>query len=206
MTKNEINLNDTITENHVSKKSIFDGRYNKTTQFLLLTLGIKLESAMMREFLVNAYLDDKEWDHVHLKPIFLLLKCKDLVSADWKKTVSFLIKNENHIQIYDPGYQNGYFLTMFVFKCPDKWKNDYTYFKKGQYSKFSKEYKKLFSELTSDEKGTIVKSIPYSVINKTDFVKRKMEKEFGYEFGYFDDLDEIWDLPRKEQEYYRYKP
>lgn len=206
MTKNEINLNDTITENHVSKKSIFDGRYNKTSQFLLPALGIKLESSIMKEHLINAYLDDKGWDHDHVKPIFLLLKSKDIITINWRKTVDTLIKNESFIQTYDPGFKDGYFLTMFVFKCPDKWKNDYTHFKKGEYSKFSKEYKKLFSELTTDEKGSLIKSIPYSVVNKTELVKRKMEKEFGYEVGYFDDLEEIWDLPRKEQEYYRYKP
>ena len=105
MTKNEINLNDTITENHVSKKSIFDGRYNKTSQFLLPALGIKLESSIMKEHLINAYLDDKGWDHDHVKPIFLLLKSKDIITINWRKTVDTLIKNESFIQTYDPGFK-----------------------------------------------------------------------------------------------------
>ena len=205
MTKNEINLNDVITENYVAKKSIFNGKYNKTSQFLLQSLGIKLESLMMKEFRVNAYLDDKERDHDYIRPIFLLLKSKEIISNEWRKTVNALVKNDAFVEIYDPGYDNGYFLTMFVFKCPDKWKDDYYLFKKGKYSQFSKEYKKLFCELTTNDVGAMVKSIPYSVVYKTELVKRKMEKEFLYEHGYFDYLDEIWEAPRREHEYYRYK-
>lgn len=222
MTKNEISLKDALLEGYITPTSMYDGIYTKTTQFMLPSISVNIKNKIVFKFFVNSYINDVKHEHEYERPIFVLFSVKDFKDKDWEKVYSALILSPNYITDYDCGKQDEDNLVMIVFRVPDEYARDYYLFKKGKYSQFSQQYKEKFPRFvaTDDNKNEPKESIMWQVINKSDLLKEELAKEFtakndnGQYFkqddydqmlATFNEMDEIWDIPRKEREYYRYE-
>lgn len=204
MIKND-NIKELLNNTYIVPESIFDGRYTKTSLFMLPSLDISLSSINIKPFLINAFLDDREYNHIFIRPIFVLFKTKSYKDITWKKLYESLMKKPEYLVDYDCGIQNDFNLVMFVFACPEKYKEDYYHFKRGRYSKFSEEYKKKFPEAVTNDKGKFVKSLMYGVIHKTNYIKSEVERVLMLDPNIIDEMDELWEIPLRHREYYRYK-
>lgn len=218
MTKNEeIQLKDLLLNDSIFPDSIYDGQYTKTTQFMLPSISIDIKNRIVFKFFINSFLDDKKIEHNYTRPIFVLFGVKDYKDREWNKVYSALVLSKDYIYDYDCGVKDGVNLVMMVFTVPFEYEKDYYNFKKGRYSRFSPSYKEKFSKTTSD--NTAKESVIWQIINKSPKLKRELEKEFGLNEGELDKptiirngkekkiyppAEEIWDIPRKEREYYRY--
>lgn len=205
MTKNDVMLDQTIRLDIKSKLSGFEGSNTKTTMFLLRGLDIDIYNLAITEFLVNAYISDTEYTHTHPRPVFVLFKTKTLHDPKWLKIHRLMLQNSSYVDDYIPGTQDGGYLMMYLFNFPEIYASDYFTFKRGQYSQFSKEYKDLFpAKVKSLKSGNMVDSLSYGIINKTQNVKDIVIKTFELDDSCgIDDWEEIWDIPRKDVEYYR---
>ncbi len=216
MTKNDVDLKHALLNEYDTPYSIYDGKYTKTTQFMLPSIDVDIRNRMIFKFFINSYLDDKEFNHSHTRPIFILFGVKDFKDKDWDKVYVSLALSKNYLMDYDCGMQDTINLVMMVFQVPEEFAEDYYHFKQGRYSKFSKNYKNKFSRYISEDSEK--ESIIWQIIHKSHKLKRELEKEFDLNIGEFDkptiiekdgnrntyQAEEIWDLPRKEREYYRY--
>lgn len=206
MVRNEINVSDVVKEEYITPVSVFDGEYTKTTQFMLPAIGINKESKLIQNYFLNSYIDDKGIDHRYERPVFILFAIKSFADRDWRKIYETLVKSPNYVDDYDCGKQDNKNLVMMVFRVPDEFEKDYYHFKRGRYSQFSQDYKSKFPKQVPDENGKMKDSVIWKIIHKDPSLKRELEDEFWMDEGALDDAKEIWDLPRKEREYYRYAP
>jgi hypothetical protein len=206
MTKNEVDVNEVVKEEYITPSSIYDGQYTKTTQFMLYAIGINKNSRLINNYFINSYLDDRGIEHRYERPIFVLFGVKSFKDREWRKVYETLVKTVNYVDDYDCGKQDDRNLVMMVFKVPDEFERDYYYFKRGKYSQFSQAYKDKFPKQLPGDDGKMKDSVIWQVITKAPELKRELEIEFDLEEGQLDwpDTKEIWDLPRKEREYYRY--
>lgn len=201
MTKNGIDIQKIIEDNWVMHKFAKDGEMSKTIQFMLPSLDLTISTIVIKAF-VNAYIDDKDYEHAFKCPIFLLFKMNN--KKDWDIIYNQLINNKNYVLDYNCGQKNGEDLIMVVFEVPEMFYRDYHYFKQSRYSKFSPEYKKKFSRyLPFDNKKQ--ESVIWQVIHRSDGLKRIIEQDLGLKSGFLDDQDEIWGEINKETEIYNYK-
>lgn len=207
MIRNEVNVNEVVKQEYITPVSLYDGVYTKTTQFLLPAIALNVKNRLIHSFFVNSYVGDKGHRNNYDRPIFVLFAVKDFASREWHKVYSTLVKSENYVDDYDCGKQDDKNLVMMVFRVPEEFEEDYYHFKRGRYSKFSKEYKSKFPQYVHNENGEKVESMIWQVIHKSATLKRKLEDEFGLDYGQLDkdDTAEIWDLPRRNREYYRYE-
>ena len=192
-----------LQESHIIPDSLYDGKFNKTTQFMLPAISINVTQPLVFKFFENAFLADKEHKHNYERPIFMLFSISDYNDLNWKKVYSILIKSKNYITEYDVGIKDNKYLLMMVFSIPEEFEKDYYNFRIGRYSLFSEEYKKKFPEYLDGEKKK--KNIHWRIINKSDDLREEIEKTFEVSEGYLLKADEIWDKPRREREYYRFK-
>lgn len=213
MTKNEVSINETIKETSFIDLSRYDGAFNKTTLFMLPAVNIELKNRLINKYLCNAFLDDRGYDHDFLRPIFLLFKTRNIREIDWRELTRMIRTREElkslYITDYYIGREDNYELVMYVLQVPDNFSTDYYNFKLGKYTKFSSEYKKKFSERIYNKYGKNVESIPWGAISKSEVLKKIVKDEFypnnPHEAAFVDTLDEIWDAPKRETNYYRYK-
>lgn len=204
MTRNEVDQKEILRNEYRTTVSEFDGEYTKSTIFLLPAALINISNANIRSNLVNAYLEDVDHEHDYIRPIFVLFKTEDVKNIEWRKLELDLQNKEEFITTYSCGFQGKYELLMFVFKCPDEFKDDYYKFKRGKYSEFSTRYKRKFPEIMLNKEGKHVKSLAYAVINKTDFAKEFLKKALLLSNEDIQEFSELWSIPTKEREYYRY--
>lgn len=208
MIKNEIDINDILKNNYNVPSSVYDGKYTKTTQFLLPAIDVNIKDKTLFKYFLNAFIDDKEHVHSYTRPVFILLGTSNFKDKEWNKVYTNLFLNKNYVLDYDCGVRDGLNLVMVVFEIPEKYKHEYYSFKLGRYSMFSKEYKEKFPQFVGEDKTSQKESIIYQILYKSPALKRIIEKEFNLKEYELDSSDtkEIWDLPRKEREYYRYSP
>lgn len=206
MVNNEIDLNKVILENYKTKYSEYTKKYSKTSLFILPMLGFNLSQTYIIKFLNNAFIDDKGLEHNYVRPIFMLFNVPKVNDPNWLHFSKTLEKKEEFIYDYTVGYDNekGVTLIMYVFNTPLKYTKDYYNFKQGKYSKFSTDYKKLFPQYVKNNLGKEVESIAWGAINKSVGLKKRIKEEFNLDNYFVNSLEEIWDAPRKEEEYYRY--
>lgn len=204
MTKNEVDINKQVQNSYEVPISEYDGELTKTSMFLLPMLDISISNVDVKPYFVNAFINDTEYPNDFVRPIFVLLKTDSYQNVGYRKLTLLLTRKENYIASYSSGKNKEDHLIMFVFLCPDKFKDDYYKFKKGQYSQFSAEYKKKFPKTASDSKGQHVISITHAVVNKTDFAKDKLKAHLLITEEEVRELDEWWALPTREREYYHY--
>jgi hypothetical protein len=214
VTKTTEDLRTLLLNEHLTPSSIYDGPYTKTTQFMLPAVNIDANNRVVFKYFVNAYLDDKKHNHSYIRPIFILFSIEDFEDREWKKLYKMLVLLTTYVGDYDCGMQGNKNLVMLVFSVPEKLEKDYYHFKRGKYSKFSVEYQKQFPRYLNDKQEK--ESILWQIINKSNSLKRDLEKEFKMKTGEFDrstiiegkeypPAEEIWDIPRKYREYYNYE-
>jgi len=189
-----------LQENFLIPESVYDGKYSKTAQFMLPAIGVNVTKPIIAKYFENAFLTDREHKHNYVRPIFMLFSITDYMELDWKRVYARLIESKNYITEYDVGIKNGKYLLMMVFSIPEQFANDYFSFRIGKYSKFSENYRKNFPEFIDKKKN-----IHWQIINKDSELKDKIIKLFNVDEDLFDEEDEIWDQPRYEREFYRYK-
>lgn len=222
MTKNEVDINNTLLNDYDTPSSLFDGPYTKTTQFMLPSININVKSDVIFKFFINAFLDDKEHPHNYTRPVFVLFGVDDFNSKEWKNAYNILTSSKDYICDYDCGMQEiqNYkrstiraYLVMIVFQIPQEFEEDYYHFKRGRYSRFSTKYRERFPRHVD---ASNKESILWRIINKSADLKRELEVEFKMNDLELDKTttwrgktypvaEEIWDIPRKDREYYRYE-
>lgn len=190
-----------LQENYKIPNSLYDGRLTKTSQFMLPATGINGNNKLFLKYFENAFLTDREHKHNYDRPIFMLFSVKNFKEEDWKKVYLTLIQSKNYITEYDVGIKDGKYLIMIVFKIPEKYKKDYDNFRIGKYSYFSEIYKKKFPEFLDANKKK--KNILWQIINKDKKLMYEIAEIFNVSIFYL--KDEIWEIPRKEREFYRFK-
>jgi len=204
MTRNETSIKTVAQEPYQVPVSIYDGKYTKTSQFLLPAIDLNIRKPVIFRYFENAFLDDRELiDHDIIRPIFVLWKVPNLQETEWQNIYKFLIGKDEYVTDYEVGMRGLYHLYMIVFSVPEKYKVLYTQFKQGQYSKFDSEYKKLFPQYVYDSKGETVESIIWGALYKSEILRSKIENEFGTTLDPKE--DEYWERPRAKREYYRYQ-
>lgn len=202
-----------LQESYLTPESIYDGKFSKTAQFMVPSVGINLLNPLIFRFFVNAYLSDAEHKHDYTRPVFMLFAVASWKDKDWEKVYAKLIISPNYMAEYDIGVQNGKFLLMVVFQIPKEFETDYINFKLGRYSRFSEEYKKKFPEFIDTKNKK--KNIHWQIIHRDEDLKRDIEKEYNMDYGELDkptiwrgetypSAKEIWDKPDKKREVYRY--
>lgn len=209
MTKNEVNIESIIQEDYVAPESEFDRKRTKTSHFMLNTV-FPNSSLMATEFFVNAFLEDDEFKHSILRPLFLLFKVRQ--ENKWTTIAQRLRAKNEYVLEYYCGKQDGKDLIMMVFQVPDRYAKEYLNFKAGKYSQFSDEYKKLFNRYTHNDRAQPVESTVWRVIHKSPELKRELEAYFEVpetrKIGKpvkFNDDDELWGIPEPKFEFYRFK-
>lgn len=192
-----------LQEKYDPPESIMDGSFTKTAQFMAPAIGLNIANRIVFSYFENCFLGDKEHSHNYTRPIFCLFSIENFEEYQWKKLYNTLIKAPNFLTEYDVGVKDDKYLLMLVFSVPEIYKEDYINFRNGRYSLFSGEYKKKFPKYI-DEKKTKLNN-HWQVINKDPILKRELEEDFMLSSNFLDDADEIWDAPRVDREYYRYK-
>lgn len=202
MVKNDLDINELLKEEYTIPESVFDRKRTKTSHFMLNTL-FHNSSLTNTEYFVNAFLDDGEMRNHFLRPLFLLFKVAPKDNK-WATIAPRLRAKTEYLMEYLCGIQEGKHLIMMVFQVPEKYKTEYILFKRGAYSKFSTEYKKLFNRYTANEKAQPIESTVWRVIHKSLDLKKELETYFG-EPVKFEKDDELWGVPEPSYEVYRYK-
>lgn len=203
MTKNDLDINELLQEKYKVPESVWDKRNTKTTHFMLNTI-FHNASLTSTEYFVNAFLDDADFPHKIIRPLFLLFRTNPRDNK-WETILPRLRSKSEYLMEYFCGMQDKKQLIMLVFRIPEKYTKDYLYFKNGKYSQFSPEYKKLFNRYMTNDKAQPVESNIWRVINKSNDLRLELEKYFG-EPVKFSPNDELWGVPEPNFEVYRYKP
>ncbi len=202
------------------KESIYNGPYNKTTLFCLPMLGLTLRNAVVKTYLKNVYLEDVDYEHEIVRPLFVLAAVKDFTEKDYINFCYVLRHTEGYKHEYDLGKQNGKNLVMFVFETKLCHKDDYYHFKAGRYSKFSLRYKQTFDQYINNDTEKQIESLMWGVVYKSKFRKDQIalhfsvkdndgkvkdQKEYKILRDAIDKYEEIWEVPRREAEYFNYR-
>lgn len=152
---------------------------NKSLYFLLPMLKIVYTSN--RNNIINTYIGDKlnkpKLDNFHL---FLLVKQED----------EKLLNTNTYIEHYsvDEG-------SMYVYKIPTEFEEDYLKFILGQYSQFSVEYKQqIINLLPSPYQSNNI----FKIIMKTDDARKVIEDKVGQSIG----SQEVCSIPNYNEEIY----
>lgn len=201
---------ETKYEKDYSKYSI--GKYNKTTTFLLPSVGLGIfQIKTIASYLVNAYLEDESLEHNFERPVFVLFSISKTQEKTWNDFEYKLQKNPNYVYDYYVGTNEKETLIMYVFKVPEKWKDIYSLFKEGKYFEFDEDYKKIFPK-EAINLGKIVESKVYGVLYKTQSLKEYLIQEFVIdpddqnEFeNTLNSMDNWWDLPDKKYEHIKFE-
>lgn len=154
-------------------ESVFTGDRTYSSLFLPPVFGIMFDSTLSK-MLVNTYLNDKHLNHNYNRPLFLLLKVRD-IDYRYNEVNLDLIKNPNFVYKYCVGTNKGYILYMYVFESPKEFEQDYDNFIKGKYSQFSPKLKSKFARVVPDLTGKYVESPLYGAIYKTPTLKKSIE-------------------------------
>lgn len=156
---------------------------NRTTDYILPCLGIPREELGFSKqlgynpYLINAYLTNKP-DEIALLYRFSTHEHYGVLENNLSKSKQFVEISNKY-----PGFD------LVIMKVLPKFEKDIELFKKGSYSKLSKELKDkiiLFNGLKEKDKI-------WQVINKGDILMKKIQKEFGITTGIIE-LDSIPNL------------
>lgn len=172
-------------------------RPNITVTSLFLLPLFKVPIIKLDEYgFINSYLYDKNKpdDLPNGKTIYVLFQPNEEQLILLQKQIEDWDNNGFLIGDYD--YPGGY--VVVTLKFPDKYKDQYKLFIKGQYSKFSTEFqdlipKKIFTgSFTPAGLPVEEDSLQYRIINKRVMLKNYWEDQIGDEF---DVEGEYWSKP-----------
>lgn len=166
-----------------------------STIFLVPTLKIPKESLFDNGF-INAYTKDSLQEIEYpVDVVFLLFKPTNI-----NKFREFLIEEYSRTNdlIDDYDYEGGY--VVVVYKIKDSIKDDVILIKKGQYSKTSQEFQKMFPSHVLIKRGSETKSevsLQVRIFKKSADLREYWENKIGQ--GINPD-QEVWETFNEEKE------
>lgn len=213
MTNNGINIDKLLETSTDLPPSHFDGDFTKSSQFLLPMIDLTLRIAKLRNYLVNVFIDDENFEHDYKNPLFILLSTKDYKTPSWIDVVEILHSNKCFRHEYYVGIEKECHLIMFIFETPEKYSHDYQCFLQGKYSKMSDEYKAFFPKnlntavvvngnTTSTTAGS--ESVIWGVLYKSNNLKEKLKSKLGLDDTTANSLEEYFDIPNPAREIFNY--
>jgi hypothetical protein len=217
MIRNDVDINSTVSEHY--KENITEytvGRLNKTSHFVLPMIDLSTTGAVISRYLRNAFLDDEGIEHDFTRPVFLLFRVKNPKDKPWTDFCKASVNRDAYITDYYVGRDSDNAdLIMFVFQVPEKWSDDFEFYKIGRYSLTSKEYKNKFPEFVFTPSGAKRETRAWGILNKSETLKDEVVKHFiNPGTSKPEDVislrremntwDEIWDKPMEKEEIFRY--
>lgn len=187
--------------------------FNKTSYFVLPMIGMSVDGNICSRYLRNAYLDDKGIEHDFIRPVFMLFRVRNQKEKFWTDFCNAAQTRSTYLTDYYVGQDSDSALIMYVFQVPDKMADDYKYFKAGQYTKMSDQYKKGFEQYIFSPSGDKRESRIWGILNKSETLKDEVVKRFIVPTTSTPDdvvslrrdmnkWDEIWDAPHENTEVY----
>lgn len=204
MKRNDTDKMAIAQEHYDVPKSLYDGRYTKTTNFLLPAIDLNIRKKIISQFFVNAFLKDEEMPVQVNLPVFVLFKTVDLKNREWMGIYGYLQSKDEYVTDYNVGKDGFEHQIMFVFNVPQHYEDLYYKFKRGKYSEFPEEYKTKFPQYVKDEKGNVSESVIWGAMYKSSTLKALVEKEFCLEPDILTYENEFWERPRPHRETFRY--
>lgn len=179
-------------------KSNTEIKYNKTTRFLLPSLGLS-DKALLDMGLVNSYLVDHGYDvRWDLDGCLYLLFKPEKMDDLFEEYCKAMRKLSHFKDEYD--VEEG---IIMVLEIPEKYKSIIKPFKQGQYSKIDKNYvKECIPQYVN---GKLSKR--WKIFYKDKSLISDIAKEFGmneHDSELF--IQEVEELPYVEEEIYRFNP
>lgn len=148
---------------------------------------------------VNAFLNDKGHDVKYKNSIYLLFE-PEAFDVHFKKFVETQYKHPLFLEDYDVGYKQ----VVIVYRFPEKYLQEYRYFIKGRYSKFSKKYIEAFFPMTSkqykDGQFKQVATVFSGIFKKEEWLKKYWEEKLGLDPDLKLLPEEYWSVPDADQE------
>lgn len=207
MTKNEVDINYIVRANSSLPKSRLEGPLNKTSLFLLHCIDIKRKIFQVKKHFINAFIADEGEETALKNCIYVLLGVKNFRDRVWREANILLkVRNKNYVRDYYVGYDFNLerHLIMMVFQIPEKNLKNYHHFLKGEYSKFTEDYKEHFTDynLTDPHENNV-----WGAVFKTKDLKATLKRMFfdREDFYIVDELNELWGLMVPEREVFRHK-
>lgn len=119
-------------------------------------------------YLVNCYVADENKPEYN-NNIFLLYEfCKEKWYPDFER---YLCNTENFVDMYETDFKH----TMFIYKVSEKNQYNYNCFIKGEYSKFTEEYKRTILSYYKIGSGSAI----YNVLYKKEDKFQELEKTYN---------------------------
>lgn len=166
---------------------------NNTSRFILPVIRLNLDT-LRRYGFVNSYVSDHGYEVLYDNHIYLLFNPK--FTKDFEHFCSIMRQHELFEDEYDCLGDLG--KVMFVFKIPEKFSEILSSFKKGDYSKFPKEYiESYFSKVT--DKGDL--SMRWKVLTRNSSLREDIENKIKAKL---DKDAELWSSPYMHEEIYNY--
>jgi hypothetical protein len=177
-------------------KSNTEIKYNKTTRFLLPSLGLS-DKALLEMGLVNSYLADHEYDvRWDLDGCLYLLFKPDKMDDMFEEYCKAMRRLSNFKDEYDVA--EG---IIMVLEIPEKYKSIIKLFKLGQYSKIDKNYVK--DCIPQYINGKLSKR--WKIFYKDKSLVLDLAKEFGMsETDAELYIQEVEEIPYAEEEIFRF--
>jgi hypothetical protein len=173
--------------------------YNKTTLFLYPALELP-DNILLRNGFKNAYLSDHEYD----------------IRWDYDKCLYLLFEPEKFDDVFEDfsAYMRGHDLfkdeydlngkVVFVLEIPKKYQDIIETFKRGEYSKFNREY--IQECVPMVKKGSVSKA--WKIFNQDASLRKEWATFCGYDnvedFARWN--QEVYPKPEPQNEIYRYNP
>lgn len=218
MLRNDVDIESILQTDHRIRECIeFNGKFNKTSRFIMPLLEISSGGKLTSMFLKGAFMDDYSIEHDFTRPVFLLFSVKNQRDRGWQELCKQLNARRDYIMDYYVGEQDNSSLIMYVLELAPKWGDDYELFKQGRYSKMSEQYKAKFPKTIYSASGVAKEGREWGILHKSDILKNEVVKLFinpgtsnAEDVIRFrrdmDDWNEVWDAPHEEHETYHYDP
>lgn len=174
----------------IPKVQINEKERGKTYSTIFLLPALKLDRAMLTKHgFVNCYIGDAAHDVEYENALFVLLEPK--LGTEFNTFLRSQYDSTMYLEDYDVG--GGQVMVVYKFPYP----KEMEHFKKGEYSKFDKDYvNKFFPKTSSKSKRSSVFS---GIFNKEKWLKEYWEQRLDV-----DNLpNEYWSIPNTQKEVFR---
>ena len=157
-----------------------------TSIFIVPTLEIGRDRLLANGF-INGFIKDEHRDVQYENAVYLLFRSKNV-----DKFKTFLDEEyaRTNFIIDDYDYKGGYIV--IVYKLDSRWNEDFKLVKKGQYSKTSKDFQKVFKKTVKVIRNLVSveeMSLQHMIFSKAEKLRSFWEKELNVTFS--EDM-EVW--------------
>lgn len=176
--------------------------YNKSKTYLLPLLAefISLDISFMK-YLKNTYMFYEDENEFYL----CLLYNFNFKDPNFTKHENQLINNELFYKLIDVDNQ-----VLYIFKFPEKYKQDFRYFKDSKYSKLSEDSKKLILKFWNKVYSGNSAVVPFlikvkQILYRDERLKLKIEKDLNIKLSENQELGDFIDIKKETFNMYEYK-